>query len=147
MGFREVYDYVAGKQDWLARGLPTEGEKASVPTAGDIARDDVVTCSLTDAVGAVHRRVTASPYGFALVVSEDGILLGRLRGSMLEQCDPQARAEEVMELGPSTVRFDSDLALLVERLRKAELAFALVTLPNGRLVGVVRRSEAEADLA
>ena len=28
LGFSEVYDYVAGKADWLARGLPREGEKA-----------------------------------------------------------------------------------------------------------------------
>ena len=25
LGFGEVYDYVAGKLDWMAAGLPTEG--------------------------------------------------------------------------------------------------------------------------
>jgi rhodanese-related sulfurtransferase len=28
LGFTQVYDYVAGKADWLAHGLPTEGEQA-----------------------------------------------------------------------------------------------------------------------
>ena len=29
----QVYDYVAGKADWLAHGLPTQGEQAQVPRA------------------------------------------------------------------------------------------------------------------
>ena len=29
LGFQQVYDYVPGKVDWLARGLPREGEKAT----------------------------------------------------------------------------------------------------------------------
>ncbi|MFF5019711.1 rhodanese-like domain-containing protein [Streptomyces sp. NPDC001165] len=28
LGFRQVYDYVPGKADWLAAGLPTEGPAA-----------------------------------------------------------------------------------------------------------------------
>jgi hypothetical protein len=28
LGFAEVYDYVAGKVDWLARNLPVEGTDA-----------------------------------------------------------------------------------------------------------------------
>jgi CBS domain-containing protein len=147
MGFGEVYDYVAGKQDWLARGLSIEGDQVELPTAGTVARSDVVTCRLDDRVGEVRERVIASPYGFALVVSEDGCLLGRLRGSELERCDPGSTAEEVMEPGPSTVRLDSDLAALVERLRGRNLMFAVVTRPDGTLAGVVRRSDAERHLS
>jgi hypothetical protein len=33
LGFTQVYDYVAGKADWLAHGPPTEGEQAQVPRA------------------------------------------------------------------------------------------------------------------
>ena len=120
---------------------------ADVPAARHVVRDDVVTCGLGDRVGEVHERVTASPYGFALVVSEGRCLLGRLRASSLEQCDPDAQAEAVMESGPSTVRLDSGLAALVERLRERELRFAIATDPDGRLAGVVRRSEAESYLA
>jgi CBS-domain-containing membrane protein len=107
----------------------------------------VVTCALTDAVGEVHARVNASPYGFALVVTEDGCLLGRLRRSSLEKCDPGSTAEEIMESGPSTVRLDSELGPLVKRLQERGLMFALVTRPDGRLAGVVRRADGESYLS
>src|SRR5207244_64364 len=96
LGFEHVYDYVPGKSDWLARGLPTEGELASQLTAGSCAHDDVVTCPLGERVGSVRARIEESPYGFALVVSEGGCLLGRLRRSSLDG-DPDASAESVME--------------------------------------------------
>src|SRR2546425_6062317 len=118
LGFEEVYDYFAGKVDWLARGLPREGEKASAPRAVDHARDDVVTCGLDDRMADVRPRVEASPYGFALVVADGGVLLGRLRKSVLEG-EPAARAEDVMEPGPSTVRADTHPDKLAERLRAA----------------------------
>jgi CBS domain-containing protein len=140
-----VYDYVVGKQDWLARALPSEGEKAGVPIAGQLARDDVVTCSLDESVGAVRERVDGSRYGFALVVSKTGVLLGRLRGATLES-DPKATAGEVMEAGPSTVRPGAELAPLVDRLRKRDLHYALVTMPDGALVGVLLRSDGEERL-
>jgi Mg/Co/Ni transporter MgtE len=133
--------------DWLAWGLPTEGEKADVTVAGSIASGDVVTCRLADQVGEVRERVFASPFGFALVVSERRCVLGRLRRSELERCDPDSSAEEVMEAGPSTVRPHIDLPALVERLRKRDLKFAVVTKPDGTLVGVVRRSDAERHLS
>jgi Mg/Co/Ni transporter MgtE len=142
-----VYDYVAGKEDWLARGLPTEGEEADRPAARHLTRDDAVTCGLSDRVGEVYERVKESPYGFALVIAEGGCLLGRLRASALEKCDPDSTAEAVMESGPSTVRPDKELGALVKRLDEGGLMFAVVTDPEGRLAGVVRRSEAEAFLS
>ena len=59
--------------------LPSEGELASQPTAGSCAHDDVVTCALDEPVGSVRTRIEESPYGFAVVVSEGGVVLGRLR--------------------------------------------------------------------
>lgn len=142
LGFGEVYDYVPGKVDWLAHNLPVEGEQADAPTAGRFARKDVVTCRLDDRVGDVRERIIASPYGFALVTSAGGVLLGRLRGSLLE-CDPQLRAEEVMEAGPSTVRPDTPAPALARRLGERELRWAIVTDPEGRLIGVVSRQDLE----
>jgi hypothetical protein len=49
-----------------------------------LVHTDVVTCSLTEAVGEVRARVEASHYRFALVVSQGGVLLGRLRRAALE---------------------------------------------------------------
>jgi CBS domain-containing protein len=141
-----VYDYVAGKADWLAHGLPTEGEQAQVPRAKDVLRRDVVTALPDELVGVVAARVAGSPYGFALVVANDGTLLGRLRKAMLD-ADPAARAEQVMEAGPSTIRPDRPLAELAERLRRRDLRTAVVTTPDGKLLGVVLRADMEARLA
>src|SRR5919197_3454342 len=124
LGFADVYDYVAGKQEWLAYGLPTEGERSAVLTAGDIARKDVVTCGLSDRIGHVRENARRSDYGFALVVSATGVLLGQLRRAALEG-NADATAERAMEAGPSTVRPDADLAALVERLRTRDLRYAI----------------------
>jgi hypothetical protein len=113
----------------------------------DVVRDDVVECAPGDRLGDVHERVKASPYGFALVVSGDRCLLGRLRASSLERCDPGSTAEAAMEPGPSTVRLATELAGLVKRLRERELMFAIATDPDGRLAGVLRRSDAEQQLS
>jgi CBS-domain-containing membrane protein len=146
LGFREVYDYVAGKQDWLARGLPIEGERSGASlTAGDVVEADVVTCHREDEIGRVRERVERSAYPFALVVSRTGVLLGRLRRAALAG-PSRATAEQSMEPGPSTIRPAVDLGGLVEQLRKQELRYAIVTTPDGKLIGVVRRPVAEARL-
>jgi CBS domain-containing protein len=143
LGFSEVYDYTAGKVDWLARALPTEGEEAGTRRAYQLAVDDVVTCGPAEVVAAVAERVASSRYGFALVVSPGRVLLGRLRRAALEG-GGDARADEVMELGPSTIRPDTPLNALLERMRKNDLTSMPVTDPEGRLLGVVRRDDLEA---
>jgi rhodanese-related sulfurtransferase/CBS domain-containing protein len=137
LGFEHVYDYMPSKIDWMARGLPLEGTKATEPRAIDFAHHDVVTCGLNERVGDVARQVADSPYGFAVVLSETGVLLGRLRKSALT-ADPQARAEELMEAGPSTVRADTSPGELAEKLRTANLTTAVITDPDGRLLGITR---------
>ena len=100
----------------------------------------MVTCALSDTVGEVRERILASPYGFGFVVSETGCVLGRMRRSELD-CEPALSAEEVMEPGPSTVRADMDPAELRERLEKRDLRSAVVTTPDGVLIGVVLRKD------
>ena len=142
LGFAEVYDYVPGKADWLAHNLPVEGEQAATPTAGRLARDDVVTCGLEETVGEVRAQILASDYGFGLVTSTGRVVLGRLRRSALD-CDPGFRAEEVMEPGPSTVRPDTPAGALAKRLAESKLQWAIVSDPEGRLVGVASRGDLE----
>jgi Mg/Co/Ni transporter MgtE len=137
LGFERVYDYMPGKLDWLARGLPVEGDQEPVRHVKDVVRDDVVRARLEEPVGQVRRRVERSPYGFALVVAEDGTLLGRLRKRALDG-DPETSTEQVMEPGPSTVRLDTDASELADRLRQRHLRTAVATDPEGRLAGVVR---------
>lgn len=137
LGFAQVYDYAPGKVDWLARGLPTEG-RPHERRAGELARDDVVTCRPEERIGDIRTRVERSPYGFALVLSADAILLGRLRRQALHG-DPDARAGHGMEAGPSTVRAHEPLEPLLERLHARALTTAIVTDPDGRLIGILRR--------
>jgi CBS-domain-containing membrane protein len=143
LGFKEVYDYMPGKVDWMARALPLEGEKADEPRAIDIARTDVVTCEQQDTIGAVHDRVTHSPYGFAFVLGPGGVLLGRLRKAALED-DPDTNAQDAMEPGPSTTRPDTPPDELLAKLQHADLTTAVLTDPEGQLLGIVRRRDLEA---
>jgi CBS domain-containing protein len=136
-----------GKADWLARGLPREGDEATERRAFDLVVDDVVTCGLDELVGDVRERVAASRYGFALVVSaRRRVVLGRLRRAALEG-DGGLTAEAAMEPGPSTIRADKQLDALAERMRRDELTCMPVTTPEGELLGVVRRDDLERELA
>ena len=139
LGFEHVYDYVPGKSDWLARALPTEGEHADQPRVGAFARDDVVTCSLDTPLDGLADQIGASGYGFAVVVTADRTLLGRLRRSKIADTAPHGRAEDVMDPGPSTVRADLAVDELRKRLDKRDLRTALVSTPEGQLIGVVSR--------
>jgi hypothetical protein len=66
IGFTEVYDYVAGKAEWLARGLPRDGEKATEPRAIDSPATTRSPPGLTNASAicarACRRRPTALPW-------------------------------------------------------------------------------------
>lgn len=140
LGFEQVYDYAPSKVDYLARGLPTEGEKAGERRAIDVLRDDVVRCRLADPVEEVRARIEASPYGFAIVVADDQTVLGRVRGSALGDAEGRS-GEQAMEPGPSTIRADVRTEALRERMEAGGLATALVTTPDGTLLGLVRRSD------
>jgi hypothetical protein len=102
----------------------------------------MVTCGIDERVGEVRERILASAYPFALVTSPGGVLLGRLRRSALD-CDPSLAAQDVMEPGPSTVRPDRQAAGVAERLANQDLRWAIVTTPEGRLLGVAARQDLE----
>jgi hypothetical protein len=140
LGFEHVFDYMPGKADWLARGLPREGDKAAAPRAVDFARSDVVTCAPGDPAGPLRVAIEASPYGFALVLDAAGVVLGRLRKSALDAAGGAA-AEALMEPGPSTVRADAAPRALRERLERGGYETAVITDPDGHLLGVVRRED------
>jgi len=147
LGFEHVYDYVGGKADWLASGRPRAGRAAGEMYAGDLVDPDPPTCALADRVSDLGAALRASRYGFTLVISDRRVLLGRVRRSALSAASEEARAEDVMEPGPSTVRYDTPATELIERLAHKELRTAIVTTPTGRLVGVFDRAAAARRLA
>jgi len=144
IGFNRVYDYVAGKADWGASGLPLEGRPGF--RAGELARADTPTCTLVERLQDVCIRVREGGWNTCLVVDERRVVLGRLGRKALARTDAAA-VEEAMSAGPRTFRPDVRLGALVGWMRRRNLTSAVVTTSDGRLVGVVLRDEAEARLA
>jgi predicted transcriptional regulator len=81
------------------------------------------------------------------VVNEQRIVLGRVRRSAIDDTDPTATAEGVMEPGPSTVRFNTPARELAQRLAERDLKTAIVTTPEGCLGGVFHRTDVEEQLS
>jgi len=142
MGYRQVYRYAAGKKDWLAQGWPTEGEQASVARVAAVVRRDVPTCRLAERVGEVRRRIEAAGWGLCVVVNDRRIVLGLLRDEAL-RADPDATAEQAMEIDPSTYRPHEPLAETAHHLADAGVRRVLVTTSDGELIGVLVRDDAE----
>jgi Mg/Co/Ni transporter MgtE len=113
------------------------GAEPRPPRVGDRLRHDVATADVHERIAEVRPRVLASRYGFALLIDRGGVLLRRLRRAALES-DPAATAEQVIEPGPSTIRPDTEPTALARRLSKRNLTTAVVTDPDGVLLGIVR---------
>ena len=131
-----------GKVDWLAHNLEIEGEKTDAPTAGRVMRDDVVRCAPTDRAARVLESIERSPYPFGLVTSDDGTVLGRVRASALD-AGSDASVGDVAEPGPKTFRPHHSAANVAGQLAAKDLRWAIVTTPEGRLLGVASRKDLE----
>ncbi len=78
-----------------------------------------------------------------MVVNEERVVLGLLGEKELAS-DPEATAEEAMRRSrPTTVRPDTPAGKMVERLQKRGTASVMVTTPDGVLVGLMYREDAE----
>jgi Mg/Co/Ni transporter MgtE len=141
LGFTRVYDYSPGKVDWLARGLPGEGMRADERTAGSLARHDVATSRVDASTGDVRRAIADSPYGYALVLSRGGLVLGRVRKSALDTLSDTDPIESALEPRPQTIRPHVTEAKLEERFEAYGFRTLVVTRPDGTLIGVVRRDD------
>jgi rhodanese-related sulfurtransferase/CBS domain-containing protein len=136
LGFRRVFDYVAGKADWGSAGLPLEGTHDSSTRVGAHLRRDVPTCRLEERLREVQARVTAAGWSTCFVINDEQIILGRLGDSALARED-DVSVEEAMTAGPSTVRPSLELDRTVERMQRQDLTILPVTTSDGKLVGVV----------
>jgi CBS domain-containing protein len=136
-----VYDYVAGKLDWMAAGGPIEGTGAAQPRAGGVARADVPTCALDERLGEVRERVKAAGWDACVVVNQERVVLGLLRAEELDG-DPDSRIEQAMRPGPSTYRPHVPVAELAHTLVDHGVPNAPITTSDGRLVGLLLRDDA-----
>jgi len=137
-----VYDYTAGKSDWIAAGLPIEGKSAGRPTAATVARRDVPTCRLEDSLRDVRERVRAAGWNACVVVNEARIVMGLLRAEELGR-EEDLTAESAMRPGPSTFRPNVAIAETEEFMVEHDLPNAPVTTSAGELIGLLVREDAE----
>jgi predicted transcriptional regulator len=136
-----VYDYVAGKLDWLAAGGPIEGTDAATPRAGEVARGDVPTCGLDERLGEVQERARAAGWDACVVVNQERVVLGLLRAKELDG-DPDSRIEAAMRPGPSTFRPHVPIAEMAHYMVDHDTESSPITTSDGRLVGLLRRDDA-----
>lgn len=141
LGFTDVADYVDGKMDWMAAGLPTEGTNAERPRAGDVARKDVPTCGLKDRLGDVRDRAAAAGWDAAVVVNEARVVLGLLRQKELSG-DPEQAIEQAMRPGPSTFRPYVPILEVTAHMVEHHLDSSPITTSDGKLVGLLRQEDA-----
>lgn len=138
-----MYDYVAGKLDWMAAGLPTEGTNAKQPRAGDVARKDVPTARLDERLGEVRERARAAGWDAAVVINSERVVLGLLRSKELES-DPDLRIEQAMRPGPSTFRPYVSIKEMAKNMADHKLESSPITTSDGRLVGLLLQKDAIA---
>ncbi|HEY8489362.1 MAG TPA: CBS domain-containing protein [Dehalococcoidia bacterium] len=143
LGFRRVYRYTGGKADWFAAGLPREGREAGTPRAGDLARRDIPACLPDEGVGQAWERAQAAGWSACAVVDRERVVLGLLRARALTRSDPSVRVEDVMHPAPRTYRAGASLDGPVRYMRERGLDAVLITTPDGVLIGMLRRADAE----
>lgn len=122
-----------------------EGEFASYPKAGDIARADVPTCDPSERLGEVYQRCQAAGWKVCIVVNESKIVMGRLRGEAWK-ADPETPVEDVMENGPTTFRPDNFLESLIQRMQEKKVGSVIITNSDGVLLGILYRKDGEERL-
>jgi CBS domain-containing protein len=132
-GFGPVYDYAAGKGDWLAADLPFEG---SAQLAGMFTRRDVATTEEQTSVEEVLRLLEVQGFGPVLVLNESGVVMGAARRDHLAAAPREAEAGNVVRFGVSTVRPSEDAAALAHRMGHAGVTRVVVTRSDGTLIGL-----------
>jgi CBS domain-containing protein len=132
-GFGPVYDYVAGKADWLAAGLPFEG---TAQLAGMFTRRGVATTGEQTPAAEALRLLEAQGFGPVLVLNQAGVVMGAAYRDSLAAAPGEAEVGSVMRFGVSTVRPSEDAAALAHRMGHAGVTRVVVTRADGTLIGL-----------
>jgi CBS domain-containing protein len=142
LGFAQVYRYAAGKVDWAANGLPIEGQLASVPRIGSFAHPHVPTCAPSDRLGDVLERLRTQAADLCVVINDQRIVLGVLRGDALE-ASPETPAEDAMDPAPSTYRPNVSVGEMADHLQQTGAKRVLLTTADGELLGLLQREDVD----
>lgn len=142
LGFKRVYRFEPGKEFWGANDLPVEGEAAGFPRVGHAARRDIPTCRLGQSVGDAQRAAADGGLDVCIVLNEQDVVMGRLRGKALHG-DPATPVTQAMESGPTSTRPDTLLGEMVPHMQERRAGSILVTDPDGHLLGILYRADGE----
>src|SRR5437773_10168654 len=132
-GFGPVYDYAAGKTDWLAADLPFDG---TAQLAGMFIRRGVATAAEGTPAAEALRLLDAQGFGPVLVLNQAGVVMGAAYRDSLASAAGDAGAGSVMRFGVSTVRPSEDAAALAHRMGDRGVSRVVVTRSDGTLVGL-----------
>lgn len=123
-----MYDYVDGKADWMAYGLPVEG--ADGPFLGENL-SPLTTCDVGLRVGDARRVLEESDTDSVVVLAGGGLVVGEFDAGTLDGRADDDALLSVMDPVPTTVRPSVTVASLAE----AGGGQRLVTTSDGRLLG------------
>ena len=88
-----------------------------------------------------------NPETISHIAEDRGLRLDRAQAALDQLVTGgAATVEDVMEGGLTTTRADDDLERLTSRMRDRSVASIVITDPDGRLIGVLYRQDAEAAL-
>ena len=132
-----VFDYVAGKLDWLANALPIEGKLAETTTVGTLADRNVPTCHPSERLSEVRARLRETDWQVCVVENDTRVVLGLLRNELGEGDD--STVDGRMELGPTTFRPYATVEQMADYIERKKLETVLITTSDGRLVGALSK--------
>ena len=128
-----------GKVDWMAFGLPVEGEDGPF-IGGQVS--PVATCDVSGTVADARRALEGSGDDLVVVVAGDGLAVGQLEADELEKHAGEAPLLDVMSPVPSTYRPSVTVEALAEDGGGGR---HLVSTSDGRLLGAVSVEASEHD--
>lgn len=123
-----MYDYVDGKADWMAFGLPVEGEDGPF-VAGRV--EDVPTCDVRRTAADARRVLDGTGADVVVLVHGDGLAVGEVEAAALDGSADGIPLLDLLRPVPTTVRPSVTVAAVAE----GGGGTVLVTTADGRLVG------------
>ncbi len=123
-----MYDYVDGKVDWMAYGLPVEGDD------GPFLADQLVEVPTLDVTGSVadaRQALERSGADAVVLVSPGGLAVGEVDRAALEGQAADVALLDVLHPVPSTVR----PSVTVRSVAEGGGGVPLVTTSDGRFLG------------
>jgi Mg/Co/Ni transporter MgtE len=142
LAFAQVFRYTAGKADWAAYGLPTEEKSVAPNRAGNLARRDVPTCSLSDRGDTIRQQLRKKGASLCAVLNEHRVLLGQISAERVES-ETDSTAEGIMTSAPTTLRPNAKFEKLCEFLKAHNAETAWVTTNDGELLGLLYREDVQ----